>query len=199
MKLAYSPAAAPPALESTPHFDLTMGFLPWRRFFARVFDNTLYAGLVVLVVFAVAGPALMKLPEQSPPFFIVLLLGLAAVLPVSVLLNAVFISLFGMTPGKLIFGIRVREPDERKLTFRRSIMRELLVWMGGYGFGIPVVSLFALVISFGYIETHHAAWWDRKENIEVSYRESGPVQLVLWFIVILVIIVRAQLFAPLFR
>lgn len=199
MKFAYSPAAEAPPIESQTYFELTMGFLPWRRFLARVFDNTLHMGLVLLVVLAIAEPALLKLPEQSPPFFIVMLLGLASLLPVSGFLNAVWISLFGMTLGKFIFGIRVREPGGQKLSFSRSVKRELLVWMGGYGFGIPLVSLFALIISFGYIETHHATWWDRKENIEVTYREDGAIQWMLWFVVILVILFRVELFGPAFR
>lgn len=197
MTLAYNSAAAPAPIESQPYFEITMGFLPWRRYFARSFDNALYFGILALATFALLLNENFKLPEVAPPPPVIVFLAIAAILPLAGLITALLISQLGTTPGKFIFGIHIREPDGTRLSFRRALRREFHIWFTAYACGVPILSHFAHAIAFGYIETNHRTWWDVRTGTQASYRSAGIVQQLLWLVVILLILFRANLLAPL--
>lgn len=62
--------------------------------------------------------------------------------------EAVLISLFGTTPAKWLFGIRVAHPSGDLLPFSEALNRSFLVFVQGVGFGIPLVALFTQLFAY---------------------------------------------------
>lgn len=62
--------------------------------------------------------------------------------------EALLLSLFGTTPAKWLFGIRVAHPDSNLLSFAAALNRSFLVFVQGVGFGIPFVALFTQLFAY---------------------------------------------------
>ncbi|RWP23071.1 RDD family protein [Mesorhizobium sp.] len=130
---------------------------PWIRFFARCLDIwlativvTLSLGVVLTLYFPSAMLALNGTNEQ--------VLGLV-LLPLIMILLALFAASFGNTVGKAIFGIKVRN-----LTDRGSLVyflkREMRVWTEGLAIGIPFIALFTQGSQFRKVSAGQPASYD---------------------------------------
>jgi len=167
---------------------------PWRRFFARVFDNLL-VGSALWLALAVVGYAIA--PAFSDQVFEVLatplgglldgMLTLVFMIPVS----AVLIGLSGGSPGKWIFGVRVSDGSGRPIGFFRALTREAKVWFFGLGAGIPIVTLFTLSSSRSRLEETGKARWDRKTDIVITHRTENIWQRCLTFVGAAVVVTSA--------
>ena len=104
---------------------------PWRRFFARTFDFFLYTSLLnlILVLLGVnisgAGTGLSVLTTVVGLLFMFLL-------------EPVFLSRWGTTPGKAILGLFVTDHDGGRLTYGEAYQRTQLVLVQGMGLCIPI-------------------------------------------------------------
>lgn len=136
-----------PQEETNPYFAIQGDSLPqvshpWRRFFARVLDlnlyDTLYSMLLALVFhvnFAIRGTGAGVLDA-----IVVLLL--------MVFLEPLLLRLWGTTPGKFIFGLRVETTGGDKPGYGQGLARTWGVLSRGLGFGIPIYRLYRLYKSY---------------------------------------------------
>jgi uncharacterized RDD family membrane protein YckC len=111
---------------------------PWRRYFARLLDMLLMGSLfyIGLVLFApTVGAEIIQAADKNRVLDMILT-GFFAML-----LNPFFISLFGSTLGKYLFGIQVRDENTRKLSLLIALKRECLVYMKGLAFCFPIALL----------------------------------------------------------
>lgn len=126
-----SPGAAAEALAGT-----------WRRFVARSID--LFIGYVVVgtLMELLVSPrsAAYKEWTSSSNQGDNILFGVA-LLPLVLLFDALVATIFGNTPAKAIFGIRVRKANGQALTLADWVRRNARLWGSGLGFGIPLVNL----------------------------------------------------------
>jgi uncharacterized RDD family membrane protein YckC len=158
---------------------------PWRRFFARAFDNLVIGGLLW---FGLSAIGFMLSPTVSErvfglfdnPFGRLLDGVLTAAMMVPVL--AVVIGLSGGSPGKWIFGVRVADRQGRPLGPIAALVREAKVWAFGLGAGIPIVTLFTLASSKAALEQDGHARWDDRARVQVTHRPDHAVQRVLTFL-----------------
>ena len=115
---------------------------PWRRYFARCLDVSLYSlirngillscGLNRLV--SLQG---MQLRDAVPVHLLnILFEGILMVYLESPLLHW-----FGTTPGKALLGLRVQDPDGGRLSFDKAFLRTLSVLFRGMGLCIPIVNI----------------------------------------------------------
>lgn len=145
---------------------------PWRRYFARMFDITLFS-LIAMMLLAFPGYILM--PEKTDAALMLLSEGWTSKLVagvVSVLLAmpaiAILQSLLG-TPGKWLFGIKVRNAEGQRLSMASSFHRELLVAAKGMGFGVPLVTAILMIMSNLRLSSHGVTSWDERLGIRVSH------------------------------
>jgi hypothetical protein len=97
-------------------------------------------------------------------------------------MNALMLGLIGTTPGKAIFGIRVRGSGLQRLGFLVALRRELSVWVFGLAMGIPVVAFFTLVAAYLHLKKYGRATWDETLNdggFVVLYRQPSFLQFTL--------------------
>ncbi|PLR22239.1 RDD family protein [Caulobacter zeae] len=190
------PPAAPPPIkgawtDAKPH--------PWRRYLARMCDLTVVGsitwGLVGLIAYLVT-------PEAADRFFGSLdgplgrisdiLLTLAVVIPGT----ALMIGLTGLSIGKWLFGIKVVRPNGRPIGLGAAFKREVLVWVRGWGLGVPFVSLYTLIGSYRHLSDKGVSVWDEGEDRVVLHRPMNALQITLMVLGIpLLIAVRLGLVA----
>jgi len=116
---------------------------PWKRWCARLFDLWWEASLVGLGVGVVlgltSGDFLRWLDKPGASK----LVGILCI-PVALLLDALVHACFGNTPGKALLGLRVGLVDGRRPSLGQHLSRNVGVWAGGLGLGIPLVTLFTM-------------------------------------------------------
>lgn len=166
------------ARESTSPVDQSKTFLggqhhPWRRLFARTVD-VCTAGFVLFLLLIIAFSATM--PEQAVGFakaienpviasVVLYLIWLPA--------EALLLSLFGTTPAKWLFGIRVAHPGGDLLSFSEALNRSFLVFVQGVGFGIPFVALFTQLFAYRRLTKTGTTLWDTSTSAVVLHKKWG--------------------------
>ena len=151
---------------------------PWRRYFARTLDY-LVNGFVVFFLIAVAF--YIWRPDEADHFFTTLgndetkvLDGLIMV-TCAIPLNALLVGLTGGTLGKWLFGIRMQR-DKKPIGVGPAFYREIMVWVKGMAFGIPLICLGTSIASYQRLKLTGRTSWDK--TTEVTYRPQGLRQMM---------------------
>lgn len=146
---------------------------PWRRFFARTVDICT-SGLVLFVLMIFSLSATM--PEQAAGFGRAIenpiIAGIVLYL-IWVPAEAVLLSLFGTTPAKWLFGIRVVHPNGDLLSLSAALNRSFLVFVQGVGFGIPFVALFTQLFAYRRLTKAGTTLWDASTSAVVLHMKWG--------------------------
>jgi len=119
--------------------------LPWRRLWARDLDFML-CGLLMTAT-AELVPRLSSLKS---------VLTLVTML----LLEPLCLHLFATTPGKAIFGIRVLDPEEGKLSYGDGLVRTWTVMWEGESLRIPILNWYFLYKSYSATENGLILSWE---------------------------------------
>ena len=119
----------------------------FKRAMARALDN-----LIVFAAIDLSAPQAL-ISALSPTTMAVFTLLLA------LLSESIFIWAFGATPGKALFGFRVRSKGTQSLSLGTSCKRSFLVWTLGQGCGFWLFYFVALAVAARRLtETGEAAW-----------------------------------------
>lgn len=135
---------------------------PWVRFWARLIDITVVSIFVGLLVGILIPHGL------DWELFSIFIRIISAIL-----LEAFLLSTWGMTLGKSLLQVYVRDTQGRKLNFSQAIKRCISAWTWGLGFGIPVVSLILAYMSYERIQETGVARWDIEADSLVSHKRIG--------------------------
>lgn len=107
---------------------------PWRRFFARMLDESVYNTLwscFMLLAFQI------RTTDAGLGWALV---NIVIVVVLTLILEPLQLSLFGTTLGKWILGLRVLDNYDGKLSFSYARSRTTDMLFYGQGFHIPIVS-----------------------------------------------------------
>lgn len=149
---------------------------PWRRFFARTVDICT-AGFVLFLLLIFAFSATM--PEQAAGFAKAIENPIVASVVLYLIwlpAEALLLSLFGTSPAKWLFGIRVSHPGGDLLTFPEALNRSFLVFVQGVGFGIPFVALFTQLFAYRRLTKTGTSLWDTSSNAVVLHKKWGVLR-----------------------
>ena len=133
---------------------------PWTRFWARILDYIIFVSLVFLL-------ANILLKPQLKGFYLFLLYHLAILVWVPV--EAGLLSTWGMTPGKWLFNITLRDEKWKKPIFIAALKRSVSVWFNGIVMGIPILFLLGLLKQYRNLSQIKATVWDRKGKFIVKH------------------------------
>lgn len=134
---------------------------PWRRFFARRVDFLLY-GVSWTAVYLLAfhwrqsGSVWENLVNSYVAYGLMLLL------------EPLMLHFWGTTPGKRLFGIKIRDADGRKLTCAAAWRRTWGVFGRGEGYGVPIYNLWRYWRSYKDCESGEGAPWEEDETYTFS-------------------------------
>ena len=156
---------------------------PWVRFWARTLDFWILFFPAVLILFFVCilfgflFPAFANLLKESPfaiAFFMILI-------PLLIFfLEAVTFGYFGNTPAKEILKIQVVNEVGRELSFKDAFKRCFYIYVAGYCFGIPIVSLFTYIWQHNRLIRLGKTSWDEKFNYTVTHAHIGGARITLF-------------------
>lgn len=160
-------------IQETPH--------PWRRFFARFLDGMIYNMVVVVVWFAL----LHHYPTGSTGEAVLLF-----VVPVILMLvlEPLWLYLWGTTPGKWLMGISVHTWDGRRLTWSQGLDRTWYCMLWGTGFSTPIFNFYRLYRSYCQCTDGQMPW---DEDLNIACKDPGPRRtagMVCAFVLLLALI-----------
>lgn len=93
--------------------------------------------------------------------------------------EAGFLSLFGTTSAKWLFGIRVAHSGGDLLSFPEALTRSFLVFVQGVGLGIPFVALFTQLFAYRRLTKTGTTSWDTSANAVVLHKEWGVLRALV--------------------
>lgn len=134
-------------------------FHPWRRFFARMIDFSIYE--ILWLAFIGLG---FHVNIVTRSFFGDVIDTIVSLL-LMLFLEPVLLHFFATTPGKAIFGLRIENPDGSHLSYGQGLERTFGVLAAGMGFNIPIFYLFRLWRSYKLCIQNEVQPWD----IYISY------------------------------
>jgi hypothetical protein len=169
---------------------------PWRRYAARMLDTSVNGlGGVLLLAYIWYSIA----PLSADQFFSIFRSPAGAALDailssiIAAAVSGVIVGVTGSTIGKAIFGVKVLSSDLRVIGAGAGLSREFLVWVKGLGFGIPILALFTMYLSYNKLIKTGSTSWDEGSYI-VLHRPNGYLQYglnalgcILFFLVVAVI------------
>jgi hypothetical protein len=145
---------------------------PWVRYWARVFDIYLWSILAGFCVGAMSDflpDSLTRMPDIG--------FGLLF-LAVWIFVEALFISSFGWTPGKLLFKTAVETSDGELLSYDAALRRSTRVWWRGLAMGLPLISLATLLRSKSRLEKEGVASWDKDGDFVVMHDKVNGLSVL---------------------
>ena len=128
--------------------------LLWRRYWARMLD-------LLLCSMAAARLIVHLLPWWKFG-------ATALVLMLMLLLEPLSLCLFATTPGKLIFGIRVTDPDGKKLRYNAALERTWGVLWEGMALRIPLLELYFTYRALSDAEEGETLPWEWESELTFS-------------------------------
>jgi hypothetical protein len=87
----------------------------------------------------------------------------------------------------------VRTSEGGRLTYASALSRSLDVWFRGFGMGIPLVSLFTLIIAHGKLTKTGVTSWDRDRGLQVTHSYIGPWRIIVAVLLFLIFAVFVAL------
>jgi uncharacterized RDD family membrane protein YckC len=111
-------------------------------------------------------------------------------------IEALLISSFGTTPGKLLFDIKVTQKKGGRLNYMEAMNRSMFIWILGVGIGIAFLQIIAMAIALFYLLSRGETLWDRLLNTQVHHRPLGPGRIILAIAAYLVLLSLQSLFLP---
>ena len=127
---------------------------PWRRYFARSLDFSLIAFFYETLLCLLFH---INFAERSVPLELIdvyLCWGLVF------LLEPLFLSKWGKTPGKWIFGLSIHNKSGELLTLKEAFDRTFHVFYKGEGFAIPFYNLYRNYQSYKICSDSGVMEWD---------------------------------------
>ena len=191
---APSPASGGFAQESKAPVDESKAFLggqhhPWRRLFARTVDICT-AGFVLFMLLIFAFSATM--PEQAAGFAKAIenpIIASVVLYLIWLPAEALLLSLFGTTPAKWLFGIRVAHPGGDLLSLSEAVNRSFLVFVQGVGFGIPFVALFTQLFAYRRLTKTGTTLWDTSTRAVVLHQKWGVLRALACTAAVFVVLI----------
>ncbi len=166
--------------EFTPH--------PWRRYFARGLDHSIYFCISLI-------PTLFLESVLELSFSIMITVACLDAFLFCPIINALIIGYSGSSIGKAILGIKILDSNYNVIGFKRAFKREWMVLIRGFGLCLPSISWITNAISYYSLYKYGITSWDRDLNLKVLYKPDGMKQdLAMTFVIIINIVFVGILF-----
>lgn len=127
---------------------------PWRRFYARTFDISIYNLLITTIELLV-----FRMNTSDSPVATIIEGFLACL--IMVVVEPFLLSTIGTTPGKWLFGLVLRTSEGEKVTYLEGLGRTIGVFTEGLGFSIPIYNLIREYKSYKSCCEGEELPWDR--------------------------------------
>ncbi len=156
---------------------------PWVRYWAKTLDITLFAlaSMYIISIFSESlNDSLIEMNEATLSILVLFFY---------IFYEAILHSLLGTTPGKSLLKIELRNSEGNALNFDIALKRSFLVWLQGFGCGIPLISLICMLVQLGKLEKKGKTSWDAKYNLHVYHHIIGLGRTIITIISVLLVFI----------
>ncbi len=147
---------------------------PWVRFLARHIDIYIFA-IIICGLWMIISPSIFLKSR--------IMFGLITIF-IWIFVESVFLSSWGTTFGKWLLKIKVRDKEDKKLTFLVALKRSFLVYLKGYGLGMPIISIFTELSAYNKLINNGITTWDEDCQLVVSHQAIGIIRSAVAIILI---------------
>lgn len=170
---AIEAAAKPPPLPRS----VVVG-MPWRRFWARWLDLSIYSAIFWLGIWGIGGDVReimlngwAKLLLYVPWFAV----------------ESWMIHRYATTPGKWLLQLRVLNQDGSHLSLNQAVIRSLRVLCLGIAFGWELMTVLCQMVGYVSVKTLHRSSWDLKgEHQVIGQSIRNPFRLAVYAVLMVV-------------
>jgi uncharacterized RDD family membrane protein YckC len=158
---------------------------PWLRYWARMLDIllfSLFGGTVAVAIY----PELISLDD--------LLFGMLLIFA-WVFVEALCLSIWGNTPGKAMFGIRLVRSDGRRISYGKALERSFGVWGAGLCLGIPLLAAITMITSYMRLVKQGVTRWDETTEFNVIHGEVGFLRTFFGIGLVLILLIISYSFS----
>ncbi len=152
---------------------------PFRRFAARILDTTLMTligGAILRLGFRVNVGISLKMVAYCEIIFWLF----------EMMIEPLLLTTIGTTPGKFIMGIKIRDmKTKNKLDLKQGYIRALKLAWQGFGFMIPIYTVFKRAMSFLRCRMDDTMPWDNGIDVELVDESPARIALVIIAVVLL--------------
>lgn len=148
---------------------------PWVRFAARVLDYSLFTFIFALILVFVWPSFYFELFEKPSsitvaPFITTFFWAL---------IEPIFISKWGTTPGKALLRVSVIKSDGSDATYSEASKRSFSVWFRGVALGLPFIQLFTMYFAYSHLKNEGITTWDKNYRFTVRHDHIGWLRGVI--------------------
>ena len=156
---------------------------PWVRYWARIIDIFVVAlifGFIIGLVeeLSSSSTGILELPNAVLNIIVIVLVPFV---------EAIFISNWGATPGKMLLKTKVLNANGQHLSYMEALIRSFRIAWQGLGLGIPIVSWVTLLISYSNLKNDSITRWDANLETVVIHKKIGVTSTLISIIVIIAI------------
>ncbi len=159
----------------------------WRRYLARMLDNWIIFAIFMAIFYPTATKDALRHGY--------LISSITSTMG-WVLIEPVFLSLFGATLGKWLFRIKLRDQSNNKLSYHSAFKRSALVCIQGLALGIPILHLLTSIKAYSDLTIHGVTAWDKTDMNIVTYESIGPIWLTFIILPILIFFFDVMILTP---
>lgn len=142
---------------------------PWMRYLARALDMALYDTLINLVwLLLFRDQSFIRLQTAN---VLTITLWSIAMLALGLALEPLWLHFWGWTPGKWLFGLKLRDGDGEKLSVEQGWERSWRLARDGYGWNVPIWSLWKMWQGRKLGLEGRDCWWDEEEDYRYTKEE----------------------------
>lgn len=150
---------------------------PWRRYFARMLDIEVYTliwGVITGLVFHwhIERLSLIGIFNAFIPIIIM------------ILLEPLLLSKWGMTIGKFIFGLVLRDLDGENITYKQGLSRTFLVFRKGLCYDIPLFNLIVLLTRYEDCKAHKILPWEEGFSYSIKDRKVRRIFAMIFIFIL---------------
>jgi hypothetical protein len=144
---------------------------PWRRYFARMLDISIY-GIIWAAVYYLVFRWQLRFSEDI--FFNLVSAYIAYGL--MFVFEPIMLRFWGTTPGKWIFGLVIRTADGQRLSYLEALDRTRCLFGKGMGYGIPIYSIVRTFKSYSACKDGETLEWD--EGYTYTLKDDRKIRTV---------------------
>lgn len=143
---------------------------PWVRYWARLFDVTLYTFVFAILMGMVLPATLEKINNLALHMLILF---------TWIFVESLLLAVASTTPGKALFRIHVRLPGCDSIPFLNAFYRSLRVWWCGWGTGFPLISIFTLWHAEFALSRDGVTSWDKEGEFQIRHEKIGVLRVTV--------------------
>lgn len=181
---------------------------PWRRYWVRMFDISLILTSYYLLIYMFSCRLDFYMFSYRLNYRIIEMnnfingIGTVLIFPIYLLITEpimfyllffyliffepMMLFYFGTTPGKALLGIKIGDLYEKKISYITTMKRGFLVWLIGFGAGIPLISIFTMIAAWDRLTNKGTTIWDEKCRIKVIHDRLSIFRVILFITIFIV-------------